>query len=159
MPIGATSNMGWLSAGNGGSTVKKPVFLKSGWITTVDTSTNYMVWQLTAEQKAKLEGFTHPLFTVEVVMGWPDNPATTYYNISTFIREVGNQGWPTMLPATSTVAGTTIQSGSSGGFLVASGQYDYSLDIVGVLVSPGSGNNPQANTRCMFMLKVEEVDV
>lgn len=151
--------MGWLSAGNGGSTVKKPVFITSGWVNYDGNSSDIIVIPLTAAQKTAVAGFTHPLYTVQATV--KHNTAQSYNcNISLGLRSTTNpSGWSDMMPTTSAVMSTQIPAGVFSGSLCVSSQHDYDLDNVVVQLIMGDGNHPPTTTQAMITVKVEEVEV
>ena len=158
MPIGVTSNMGWLSAGNGGSTVKTPVFLTSGSISYDGNASGLVIWNLTSEQKSKIAGFTHPLFTVQVCVNF-SGAASKVYTYYLGIRSTSApSGWWSALPSTPAIA-NGVPSGVASSSMCVSGQYDYDLDNVVLQISPYDGGTIQSGITCIFTVKTEEVEV
>lgn len=159
MPIGVTSNMGWLSAGNGGSTVKTPVFVTSGSVSYDGNASGLIIWELTSEQKSKVAGFTHPLFTVQASVHFTGT-TSKYFTYYLGIRSTSApSGWWSGLPSSNPTIANGIPTGVSCSSMCASGQYDYDLDNVVLQITPGDGGTIPSGITCNFTVKVEEVDV
>ena len=159
MPIGVTSNMGWLSAGNGGSTVKKPVFVSSGSISYDGNASGLVIWELTSAQKTQVAGFTHPLFTVQACVRFNGTTAKTFTYYVGIRSTTAPSGWWSGLPTNNPNIANGIPVGVSCSSMCASGQYDYDLDNIVLQIAPGDGGTIPSGITCNFTVKVEEVDV
>ena len=159
MAIGVTSNMGWLSAGNGGSTVKKPVFITSGSVSYDGNASGLIIWELTAEQKAKVTGFTHPLFTIQVGVRFPGTTSKVYTYYLGIRSTAAPSGWWSGLPSNNPTIANGIPVGVANSSMCASGQYDYDLDNVVLQLTPADGGTIPSGITCIFTVKVEEADI
>ena len=158
MAIGTASNMGWLSAGNGGSTVKKPVFITSGWVNYDGNASGLIIWELTAEQKAQAAGFTHPLFTIQAGVRFTGATTKSFTYYLGIRSTAAPSGWWSGFPSNNPTIANGIPVGVSTSSMCASGQYDYDLDNVVLQLTPADGGTIPSGITCIFTVKVEEVE-